>query len=103
MTLSSSKMKVSRSCLSMSSWSKELVAHRQPTSGTEGCGDSLGRGKVPQAKSPGAPLLFRDSPRACRSPDPAPPERYSLCVGRSLFKDSSDRGPGVKVISDHLS
>jgi hypothetical protein len=33
----------------------------------------------------------------------APPERYSLCVGRSLFKDSSDRGAGVKVISDQMS
>jgi hypothetical protein len=48
---------------------KNLVAHRQPTSGTEGCGDSLGRGKLPSAASPGARLLFHDSPRACRSPD----------------------------------
>ena len=45
---------------------KELVAHRQLTSGTEGCGDSLGRGKLPSAASPGARLLFRDSPRAYR-------------------------------------
>jgi|SRR5579863_3293799 len=55
------------------------------------------------AASPGAQLLFHGSPRAYRSPNPAPPERYSICVDRSLFKDSSDRGPGVKVIRDHLS
>src|SRR5208282_1667898 len=75
-----------------SSWSKELVAHRQPTSGTEGCGDSLGRGKLPSAASPGARLLFHDSPRACRSPDPVPSRPYSRCVGRPAFIDSSDRG-----------
>jgi uncharacterized repeat protein (TIGR03803 family) len=45
------------------SWSKELVAHRQPTNGTEGCGDSLGLGKLPSAASPGA-QPFHDSPRA---------------------------------------
>jgi hypothetical protein len=27
----------------------ELDFHRQPTSGTEGCSDSLGRGKLPSA------------------------------------------------------
>jgi hypothetical protein len=50
--------------------SEELDPHRQPTSGTEGCSDSLGRGKLPSAASPGARLLFHGSPRACRSPDP---------------------------------
>src|SRR5208282_5916618 len=68
-----------------SSWSKELVAHRQPTSGTEGCGDSLGRGKLPSARSPGARLLFHDSPRACRSPDPASPRIHPRCLGRAVF------------------
>jgi len=47
-----------------------LVGRTGPTSvahsGTEGCGDSLGRGKLPQAESPGARLFFRDSRRACR-------------------------------------
>jgi|HubBroStandDraft_4_1064222.scaffolds.fasta_scaffold50119_2 hypothetical protein len=37
--------------------SKELVAHRQPINGTEGCGDSLGRGKLPSAASSGPRLL----------------------------------------------
>jgi hypothetical protein len=49
-----------------------------------------GRGKRPQAESPGARLLFRYSPRACRSPDPAPPRPYSSCVGRPAFIGSSD-------------
>src|ERR1700751_4743403 len=66
-----------------SSWSKELVAHRQPTSGTEGCSDSLGRGKLPQVESPSARLLFDDSPRACRSPDQVPSRPYSRCVDRA--------------------
>jgi transposase len=43
---------------------KNWLPHRQPTSGTEGCGDSLGLGKLPSAASPGARLLFHDSPRA---------------------------------------
>ena len=38
---------------------KNWIAHRQPTSGTEGCSDSLGRGKLPSAASPGARLLFQ--------------------------------------------
>jgi hypothetical protein len=47
---------------------KNWFAHRQPTSGTEGCGDSLGRGKLPSAASPGARLLSHDSPRAADLP-----------------------------------
>ena len=43
-------------------------------------------------KVSGARLLFRDSPRACRSPDPVPPRPYSRCVGRPAFIDSSNRG-----------
>ena len=78
-------------------YSKELVAHRQPTSGTEGCGDSLGRGKLRSAASPGARLLFHDSPRACRSPDQVPFRPYSRCVGRPAFIDSSDLG-GTPII-----
>ena len=76
--------------------SQELDTHRQSTGRTEGCGDSLGRGKLPQAESPGARLFFRDSRRACRSPDPAPSGTYSICVGRPAFIDSSDQGIGVK-------
>src|SRR6266581_4535038 len=75
---------------------QELVAHRQPTSGTEGCGDSLGRGMLPSAASPGARLLFHDSPRACRSPDPVPPRSHSRCVGRPAFIDSSYLSISVK-------
>jgi hypothetical protein len=45
------------------SWSKELVAYRQPTCGTKGGGDSLGRGKLPQVETPGARLSGRGSPR----------------------------------------
>ena len=70
---------------------KELVAHRQPTGRTEGCSDSLGRRKLPQAESAGARLLFRDSSRDCRSPDPVPPRPYSRCVGRPTVIDSSNR------------
>jgi hypothetical protein len=73
-----------------SSWSKELVAHRQSTGGSQGCGDSLGRRKLPQAERAGTRLLFRDSPRPSRFPDPASPRPYSHCVGRPAFIDSSD-------------
>jgi hypothetical protein len=66
------------------------------TSGTEGCGDSLGRGMLPSAASPGARLLLRDSPWACRSPDPMPSRPYSRCVGRPAFIDESSRGSGVE-------
>jgi hypothetical protein len=75
---------------------KELVAHRQPTSGTEGCGDSVCRGKLPSAASPGARLLFHYSPRACRSPDPVPCRPYSRRVGCPAFIDSRDVGISVK-------
>jgi len=78
------------------SYTKELVANRQPTSGTEGCGDFLGRGKLPSAASPGARTLFHDSPRACRSPDPVPSRSYSRCVGHPAFIDSSEMGISVK-------
>src|ERR1700723_2083832 len=50
------------------SYSKELVANRQPTSGSEGCGDFLGREKLPSAASPGARSLFHDSPRLADLP-----------------------------------
>jgi hypothetical protein len=52
---------------------EELDTHRQPTGRTQSCGDSLGRGKLPQVETPGARLLGRVPPRVCRSPDPAPP------------------------------
>ena len=74
---------------------REKFAHRQRTSGTEGCSDSLGRGKLPSAASPGARLLLHDSPWACRSPDPVPSRLYSRCVGRPAFIGSSDRGIGM--------
>ncbi len=64
----------------------------QSTGGTEGCSDSLGRGKLPSVASPGARLLFHDSPWACRSPDQVPSRAYSRCVGRPAFIDSSERG-----------
>ena len=66
--------------------------HMQPTGRTEGCSDSLGRGKLPQVEGSGAQLSRRDSPRACRSPDPVPSRPYSRCVGRPAFIDASDRG-----------
>jgi hypothetical protein len=75
---------------------EELDPHRQPTSGTEGCSDSLGRGKLPSTASSGARLLFHGSPRACRSPDPVPSRPYSRCVGRPAFIYASDRGISVK-------
>jgi isoquinoline 1-oxidoreductase len=50
----------------------------------------------PSAASPGARLLFHDSPRACRSPNPTPSSPYSRCVGRPAFIDSIDRGISVK-------
>jgi len=78
---------------SCGSWSKELDPHRQSIGGTEGCSNFFSRGKLPQAESPGARLFFRDSPRACRSPDPVPPQPYSRCVGRPAF---IDRGISVK-------
>jgi Transposase IS66 family len=49
-----------------------------------------------QLQVPVRELLFRDSPRACRSPDPAPSKPYSRCVGRPAFIDSSDLGISVK-------
>src|SRR5271157_4073115 len=63
-----------------------------PKVGTEGCSDSLCRGKLPSAASPSARLLFQGSPRACRSPDSVPSRPYSRCVGRPAFIDASDRG-----------
>jgi hypothetical protein len=66
-----------------------LVAHRQPTSGTEGGSDSVCRGKLPSVEDFSARLLFRDSPGAWRSPDPVPSRPYSRCVGRPAFIDSS--------------
>jgi transposase len=44
---------------------KNWIHIGSPPGGTKGRGDSLGRGKLPSAASPGARLLFRDSPRAC--------------------------------------
>ena len=57
--------------------SEEVDPHRQPTSGTEGCSDSLGRGKLPSAARLGARLLFCDSPGLADLPirclpDPTP-------------------------------
>src|ERR1700687_2410561 len=77
---------------SRGSRSKELVAHRQSTGGIQSCGDSLGRGELSSVESLRARLFFRDSPRACRSPDPVPSRPYSCCVGRPTFIDSSNRG-----------
>jgi serine/threonine protein kinase len=75
--------------------------HRDTTSNRSaaqaaGYGDSLGPGKLPTSASPGARLLFRDSPRACQSPNPAPPRPYPRFVARPAFIDSSDRGISVK-------
>jgi len=75
---------------------KNWLHNRQPTSGAEDCGDSIGRGKLPSAASPGARLLFHDSPRACRSPHQVPSRPYSRCMGRPAFIDSSDLGISVK-------
>ena len=76
-------IQVASNCLRIFlAWSGFCLANR-----TEGRGDSLGRGKLPSAASPGARLLFHDSPRACRSPDPAPPRPYSRCVGRRALID----------------
>jgi choline dehydrogenase-like flavoprotein len=46
-----------------------------------------------QRPAQSARLLFRDSARACRSPDPVPPRPYSRFVGRAAFIDR-----GVRVI-----
>jgi len=54
--------------------------HRQPPGGTQDCGNSLGCGKLPQVETPSARLLCRGSPRACRSPDPAPSGTYANCM-----------------------
>jgi hypothetical protein len=69
---------------------EELDTHRQSTGGTQGCCDSLDRGKLPQVETPSARLLGRGFPRVCRSPDPAPPRPHSHCVGRPAFIDPSD-------------
>jgi Transposase IS66 family len=45
---------------------------------------------LPQAESPGARLLFCDSPRTCRFPDPAPPRPYSRSVGRPALMNPSN-------------
>jgi hypothetical protein len=50
------------------------------------------RGELPSAASPGARLLFHDSPRACRSPDQVPPRPYSRRVGQPAFIASGDMG-----------
>jgi hypothetical protein len=73
-------------------YSKELDPHRQPTSGTEGCSDSLGRGKLRSAASPGARLSDRGPSRTRRSQYPAPPRAYSHCVARPAFMDPSAGG-----------
>ena len=78
---------------SRSSGPEELDPHWQSTGRTEGCSDSVCRGKLPQAESPGAGLLFRDSTRTCRSTDQVPPGPYSRCVARAAFTDPSDGGP----------
>jgi hypothetical protein len=46
-----------------------------------------------QRPAQSAGLLFRDSPRTCRFPDPVPPRPYSRFVGRAAFLDR-----GVRVI-----
>ena len=79
---------------------KNLVAHRQPTGRTEGCSDSVCRGKLPSAASPGARLLLHDSPWACRSPNTVPSRPYSRCVGHPALLDSSDLGISVKSFCD---
>lgn len=43
------------------SWSKELDTHRQPTSGTEGRGDCLGRGELSSAKNPRNSTIWQQS------------------------------------------
>ena len=74
----------------------------QPTGGTEGCGDSLGRGKLPSAESSAARLFFHDSPRSCRSPDRVPSKPYSRCVGRPAFYPSRASAVWVEVEADLL-
>ncbi|HEX4786220.1 MAG TPA: hypothetical protein VH350_17905 [Candidatus Sulfotelmatobacter sp.] len=64
--------------------------------GEYACSDSLGRGKLPQVETSRARILFRGSPRACRSPGPVPPRSHSRCVGRPAFIDSSGRGISLK-------
>ena len=59
---------------------KKLDTHRQRTGGTQGCGDSVGRGKLPQVETPSARLFGRGSARVFRSPDPEAPGLYSRCV-----------------------
>jgi hypothetical protein len=72
--------------------SKKLDPHRQSTGGSQGCGDSLGRGKLPQVETSGARLSRRGSPRVWRSPDPVPPRAHSRCVGGPAFMKPSDGG-----------
>ena len=62
-------------------YSEELDTHRQFTGRAEDCGDSVDRGKLPQAKTRSARLSGCGSSRARRSPDSAPPGAYSRCVG----------------------
>ncbi len=71
---------------------------QESAGGTQGCGDSLSRGKLPSAASPGARLLFHDSAWACRSPDLVPSRPYSRCVARPVFIDSNHGVVSVKAI-----
>jgi transposase len=64
-----------------------------PLAGPKVAAIVFSRGKLPQAASPGARLLFHDSPGACRSPDPVPPRPYSRCVGRPA---SMNQATGVQ-------
>jgi hypothetical protein len=67
-------------------------------SSTQGYGDSLGRGKLPQVETPSPRLFGRGSSWVRRSPDPAPPRPYSRCVGRPAFLDLSERVVGVQAM-----
>jgi hypothetical protein len=64
---------------------QELDTHRQSTSGTEGCGDSLGGGKLSSVEAASARLSSRDPSWPRRCPNPAANNVNS--VGISLDTD----------------
>jgi hypothetical protein len=59
---------------------KKQDTHRQPTGGTQGCGDSLGRGKLPATEAFSARLFGCHSSWPRRSPDPARSGTYARCM-----------------------
>ena len=90
---------------------EELDSHRQPASRTEGCSDSLGRGKLPPAASPVVRVLFHGSPGLADLPIRCLPDltRY---VGMGILRHSfaaalgekpMDRPIGVVVVANDLT